>query len=349
MDQGRRDQPAGEVSGPPSAVRDAAADMFQPDRPGAVNAAPVVQAGPNQMSRGINAPVVLAGSVTDDGLPANRLVIAWSKASGPGIATFADASSPTTTVTFSAPGGYALRLSASDGVLSAISETTITVLGLDFALLGYWPFDEGAGTVAKDLSNSGNDGQLMGDASWAPGRFNSAVDFSKGMDGSVLVPDPTTGRLDFGVDDFSISLWFQTAEVLAPADFLRLVGKQDSIEATRTGYEIYLTSANPPPAHVTFRIWRNGVNAYVFAGSGLADGKWHHVVARKTATLLEIFVDGRKTTAPHGITGGLGTAAPLEFCGHLGSPNSDYDGMLDEVRLYRRALTDTEVMALFMP
>ncbi len=91
------------------------------------NQAPVVSAGANQAIT-LPAQATLSGSVTDDGLPQGATVTSqWTQQSGPGVTTFANASSPATTVTFSAAGTYMLRLTASDTALSAFAETTVTV------------------------------------------------------------------------------------------------------------------------------------------------------------------------------------------------------------------------------
>src|SRR5439155_12887299 len=64
---------------------------------------------------------------TDDGLPNGTLTTTWSKFSGTGTVTFANASALTTTATFSTSGTYVLRLTANDGALSSTSDVTITV------------------------------------------------------------------------------------------------------------------------------------------------------------------------------------------------------------------------------
>src|SRR5439155_25139029 len=69
----------------------------------------------------------LAGTATDDGLPSGILQTAWSKFSGPGTVSFANASALTTTATFSTSGAYVLRLTASDTALSSTSDVTMTV------------------------------------------------------------------------------------------------------------------------------------------------------------------------------------------------------------------------------
>jgi hypothetical protein len=70
----------------------------------------------------------LTGVVTDDGLPAGgTLVVSWSQVSGPGTVSLANASAAVTTATFSEPGTYVLRLSATDSELGSSDEVTITV------------------------------------------------------------------------------------------------------------------------------------------------------------------------------------------------------------------------------
>lgn len=72
--------------------------------------------------------VALAATVIDDGAP-QPLTFQWSKVSGPGTVTFADATAANTTVSFSAPGSYVLRLTASDGGAQGTGEVTVTAQG----------------------------------------------------------------------------------------------------------------------------------------------------------------------------------------------------------------------------
>ena len=90
------------------------------------NQAPTVNAGPDQTIT-MPAPASLQGSATDDGLPANILNVSWSKVSGPGNVTFANAAAALTTATFDAAGTYVLRLTASDTDRSASDDVQIIV------------------------------------------------------------------------------------------------------------------------------------------------------------------------------------------------------------------------------
>lgn len=82
----------------------------------------------------------LQGTVADDGFPAvpGAVTAQWAKVFGPGEVTFADASNPVTTATFSAPGTYILRLGASDGIAMVADEVTV------------WVAVAGAATVPRD-------------------------------------------------------------------------------------------------------------------------------------------------------------------------------------------------------
>lgn len=71
----------------------------------------------------------LQGSVTDDGLPnpPGSPASQWTLVEGPGTAAFSDPASPTSQVTFSGPGVYTLRLTATDTAMMATDEVVITV------------------------------------------------------------------------------------------------------------------------------------------------------------------------------------------------------------------------------
>jgi hypothetical protein len=102
--------------------------VVQPAPSSQTNQPPFVDAGPNQ-SLLLGAAASLNGTISDDGLPASpgTVTTSWSKVSGPGNVTFANASAVDTTASFSAAGTYVLRLTASDGALSASDTATITI------------------------------------------------------------------------------------------------------------------------------------------------------------------------------------------------------------------------------
>jgi hypothetical protein len=103
--------------------------LFLPSpSPQPANEAPSVDAGQAQsVTLASPATAVLDGRVSDDGLPSGRLSVKWSKVSGPGSVSFADAGAVDTAATFLEAGVYVLRLTADDSGPTSSDDVTITI------------------------------------------------------------------------------------------------------------------------------------------------------------------------------------------------------------------------------
>jgi Gylcosyl hydrolase family 115 C-terminal domain/K319L-like, PKD domain/FG-GAP-like repeat len=95
--------------------------------PVALNQPPVVSAGPDQEITHPQTTVTLSGAVSDDGLPAGTLFVAWTQVSGPGDVVFSAPNSPVTSATIPAIGSYLLRLTATDGALVSTDDVNVTM------------------------------------------------------------------------------------------------------------------------------------------------------------------------------------------------------------------------------
>jgi hypothetical protein len=217
---------------------------------------------------------------------------------------------------------------------------------LEEGLVGWWRFDEGNGTLAGDSSGRGNHARLGGGADFGPGRSGRSGLDLRGDGNLARVEDPADGSLDFDAGTFTVSAWFRTRQLgpLLPdpgAPIPQILSKAEEGPAGgRVGYEL--------------RILLGGVGFYVWTGNpaptdtleiGTSDGRWHHVVGRKGRTAITLFVDGvpvRQVPAPPGSSSN--TAALVFGAGLFGG---DFDGQIDEVRIYDRALSDAEAVALF--
>lgn len=93
------------------------------------NAAPVVDAGPDQALELPDNDAFLNASVSDDGSPnpPGSLTTTWTKVFGGGTVSFADPTAVDTTATFSEPGVYTLRLTADDGAQTTSDDVVVTV------------------------------------------------------------------------------------------------------------------------------------------------------------------------------------------------------------------------------
>ncbi|HKQ56604.1 MAG TPA: right-handed parallel beta-helix repeat-containing protein [Candidatus Eisenbacteria bacterium] len=119
------------------------------------NAAPVVDAGPDQTKR-LPWGAALDGTVSDDGKPAPpALVTTWSLGSGPAPVSFQNPNAVDTQVSFTVEGTYVLRLTASDGQLGATDSVQITVLPLPL------PIERRISAASDDAEERGN-GHMSG-------------------------------------------------------------------------------------------------------------------------------------------------------------------------------------------
>ena len=98
------------------------------------NAAPVAEAGAG-LTLGVDEAGGLAGSFTDDAV-AGPITTMWTKVGGPGAASFSDATSLTSTVSFDMAGTYTLRLTVGDSRLEHFDDVSIAVNG--DSQTGYW-------------------------------------------------------------------------------------------------------------------------------------------------------------------------------------------------------------------
>ena len=100
--------------------------------PALANTPPVVNAGAD-IQTALFVPVKLKGSACDDGLPNGALSFSWTKLSGPGAVTFANANALATTATINTPGAYVLRLTSSDGQFTVSDDVNVMIDGVNAA------------------------------------------------------------------------------------------------------------------------------------------------------------------------------------------------------------------------
>lgn len=92
------------------------------------NSAPAVNAGTDRTIILPTSSTWLDATVSDDGLPeGSSVTVEWSMVSGPAAVTFGNQNAVDTNATFSEPGTYLLRLTATDGELPASDTVTVTV------------------------------------------------------------------------------------------------------------------------------------------------------------------------------------------------------------------------------
>ncbi|NOY81946.1 MAG: hypothetical protein GXP31_13195 [Kiritimatiellaeota bacterium] len=209
--------------------------------------------------------------------------------------------------------------------------------GTDTDLLGWWSFEQPPGPFAVDASSNGLDGEIVG-ARIVKGAFGQALECT-GSDSYVRIPGPA--GLD-GSNELTIAawvLWEQTGRYpnivsggqWSPGGFLVFVSNDlCSFRMGRPGHkagkpgdqwrEIGVTLLRPVPLR-----------------------RWVHIAATFKRPFITGYVDGKK----------VGTARwdyPVGFSGDIllgawGSGGVSHKGLIDEVKLYKRALGPAEIAA----
>lgn len=210
----------------------------------------------------------------------------------------------------------------------------------DPSLVLYYPLDEGSGTVIHDCSAHGFDAVLTGGDSgtgWTAGHSGQALVLSPSDSACVIVN--SSGANQSG-GALTIAAW----TTLLDPNGGYLVGQR---QATGVAWrvDVELTDAG---SDLGFAIGIGGGNDD-YADTFLQTGAWHHVAAvfDPGSGAQSIFLDGVKTTSPSPASAIVPDPNPTTIrVGCRGDDSQYYAGMIDEVRVYSRALSDAEIAAL---
>ncbi|AQT67121.1 Alpha-amylase/pullulanase [Anaerohalosphaera lusitana] len=219
----------------------------------------------------------------------------------------------------------------SEGVISGViwEFTTGSALGMT----GYWKLDDGDGTVADDSSGGNNDGTVSG-AVWTQGVDGGALSFD-GVNDAVRFG---TGPSLSGKTDFSVSAWIKTSASKDQVIVQQRNGGFNGQYAVRVNYD----------GRVSFFVYGNMGYQFSFSSSETVnDGEWHHVAAVRDGDDGFIYIDGSLSGSGSGsvrdLNGGIGVGVGAD----IRDNNKHFQGVIDEVRIYDRALGGDAVHELF--
>ncbi|WOO40240.1 tandem-95 repeat protein [Rubellicoccus peritrichatus] len=302
------------------------------------NQAPVVDAGSDTGIADISTILALKGSVQDDGLPlGNPLDVEWTKTAGPGTVVFSDATDPQSTVTFSAEGTYELTLSAFDGQISIKDTIVVQVAqtcytGVDPELLAWWPGNQ----TADDVTGSHPGGMIR--SGYRSARVGSGFDFT----GSSYMRVPESDELDINqYEGFTIEFWVYADD---GDNFGTLFSWADS---EGQGLTVYRSNHLGRRINIDLRDADGTERRYRSASDLLTSGNWYHFTYTydRDTGLLRIYRNAYLYDEWQ-----IGDIA-IDTLGELrlgwGSRNGYFDGSLDEVSLYSRALDPEEISEIY--
>ena len=206
------------------------------------------------------------------------------------------------------------------GYAGAVNGTT--------GLVSYWRLGEVWGTLACDakaVSNGTYRGSFtLGEAGAITGDANPSARFY-GVNGHVSAPD--VAALDVG-DVFTLEAWVKRAR---PRD-----GQTETVISKGDGaWRLLFDELD------RLSLRRSKYGDVVAATTAVTDTNWHHVVATKNGPSTRLYVDGKDVTGSVTNQTMANNAMPLVIGQNSGS--SWFDGNVDEVAVYRVALSAAQV------
>ena len=212
------------------------------------------------------------------------------------------------------------------GTLATVYEKG-TKLGLepldygDSSLVGLWTFDEGAGTVAYDYSGNGQIGNFQNNPTWVSSgcEINGCIDFN-GTNDKVQVP---LSSIISPPGNYTLATWFNAASTTI--GFFVLENGQYGFEWKGTGSALqYYDSVYLSSAQTSWSL-----------------NTWYYVTMVKSGSAVSLYINGVLdsigTGGTHVSSGGL----------YFGKALYSFVGMIDDARLYNRALSASEIQAMY--
>jgi len=204
----------------------------------------------------------------------------------------------------------------------------------DTSLIVYYSFDNIKGEIVTDMSGNSIDGTIKGNPKIVEGKSGSALEFNGNSD-YVIAGNKDT--LDSIAKALTLSAWIKTSN---PA-------KQAIVKKNGTGGwgpgSISIEVDPQPNAKVCIF----DLNPQQCSGStAVVDSKWHHVAGTWDGKTFKLYIDG--TLNATCATGGEVTPSKEALCVAVAdapeAPCIYFSGVIDDVRVYNRALTEPEII-----
>jgi len=200
--------------------------------------------------------------------------------------------------------------------------------------VGVWSFDEGSGTTANDASGYGNNGTING-ASYTTDT-PSGQGYSLSFDGvDDYVDVPTASVLNFSNNGtFAISIWVKPDTLISA--WRRGILRQENYLIS--GYRFGFSNGGTP----IFWTTQSGGTLQLTSSAGLTVSQWNHIVVTYNNQQAYIYLNGiQKGSA----TGTYIAGSNAFRIGYL--INEYFNGLIDEVRIYERALETAQIEELY--
>lgn len=220
-------------------------------------------------------------------------------------------------------------------------------------LRAWWKLDEAKGDVAHDASGNKNDGFLDPGLEWTQGRLGGGVRFIGGKRGIRIANTSLLHSDRF----LTITLWHNVAALPPaeqPRDWSALIWKGNSPDCTpgceNREYAMYINAQGQFDVAFTPVAWVGKGQLHLWSGGGAVKvNEWHHLalILDRDSTFAGMANDGKKWGGNMDETRSSirTTTGPLVIGNDVDS-KLPFIGVLDDIRIYDRVLTDAELEEL---
>lgn len=216
---------------------------------------------------------------------------------------------------------------------------------LSSGLIGHWPLDGNA----TDVSGNNRNGQILGNLTAVPDRFgnaNKAYRFD-GAGSYIRVND------DVGInpEKFSISVWFQSTSDRVQT----IIGKTKfNAEPRNEQLQLYINWPLTPgigsvlvPRGAPCNLGHQFAESRIFTGAPLCRQRWYHMVVSFDGVEHKLYLDGElKSRRVTGFSQTTSCRGDYQFGSWWSGDLQYFEGFMDDIRIYSRALNDTEIALL---
>jgi hypothetical protein len=218
-------------------------------------------------------------------------------------------------------------LTATSGSLSATA--AITVSAAPSGLVAAYAFSETSGNAVIDASGSGNNGTLSGATRTTSGKYGRALSFD-GTNDRVNIPDSSSLDLTDGV---TMEAWVRPSS---------LGGWDTVVLKEQPGNLVYALYANTGPGPASGEIETTAGYFTQYATGALPLNTWTHLAMTYDGTTLRLYINGAEVGS-RPVSGSVVTSSSALRIGGNAVWGEYFGGLIDEVRIYNRALSPQEI------
>ncbi len=222
-------------------------------------------------------------------------------------------------------------------ILAVLLSSTFLVFQIpgvnaDQNLIAQYKLDENTGTTAYDSSGNGNDGTIYG-ASWTTGKYGSALSFD-GSNDYVSLPSDISDAIS-STETLTLMAWVNIpSETSGDLILIQIGGDWDK-------WCLYIDVADDGKPSLSIA---GSYSTRLIATTDVRDDEWHLIIGTYDGTTAKIYVDqelensaSKTLYSQSSVSGRIGLTS---------SGSGDFIGVMDEVNIYNRALSEQEISNL---